>query len=580
MLKFKLSQIHLYLGARRPIVKFVLFLLTISLTIFPAQGGLSAQTPNINLKYTISNQEIDLLQTWPVGENMQESQSPRILTTCTSRKTGTHYILMRTECNKRIYETRHWFIQGSAPEGTPGSVLVDLNVCSSKKKLKLSIRKTCNRSTQDSITYQRRVGQLDPPKITKIVMGTLGRASISITPPSDDGGAVITHYTVYAFPGDHKSTVLASELKSAQFTTLTPGTRYRFAVNATNNLGTSALSEQSEPILAPNVPDPPKITRLFFYGGRDAEVFVESAFDGGAPILGYSVFATVVGSNHYGNQGPFFVPSFWINAESIGVVDLPHTTTLALSLVAFNVAGNSLPSEPSQAITTKCIVDKEANLRITEGLIRGVGIPSTAGTKSTIVTAANGYSGTISWSFSQLPGTKSSLGSSFFGAMRTYIATVELVPDCPKGKIKVPANFFTVSGATSVSNAENSGVITAVFPATGPGVPNKALIVTQPSGGMIDMALATQPVVRVADIDDNTNTTYTGSITATTSGGLSGATVSAVGGIATYISLAVTSPPAGGNIQITFTPVGLIAATSNTIAISPKPKLPPPQVLN
>ncbi|MFN9959368.1 MAG: fibronectin type III domain-containing protein, partial [bacterium] len=102
----------------------------------------------------------------------------------------------------------------------------------------------------------------DPPKITKVVMGTLSRASISITPPSDDGGAVITHYTVYAFPGDHKSTVLASELKSAQITTLTPGTRYRFAVNATNNLGTSALSEQSEPILAPNVPDPPKITKV------------------------------------------------------------------------------------------------------------------------------------------------------------------------------------------------------------------------------------------------------------------------------------------------------------------------------
>jgi len=157
--------------------------------------------------------------------------------------------------------------------------------------------------------------------------------------------------------------------------------------------------------------------------------------------------------------------------------------------------------------------------------------------------------------------------------MRTYTATIQLTPDCPNGKIKVPSNFFTASGASSVSNAENSGVITAVFPATGPGVPNKAMIVTQPSGGMIDIALATQPVVRVTDIDDNTNTTYTGSITATTSGGLSGATVSAVGGIVTYTSLAMTSPPAGGNIQITFTPVGLIAATSNTIAISPKPKL-------
>jgi len=262
---------------------------------------------------------------------------------------------------------------------------------------------------------------------------------------------------------------------------------------------------------------------------------------------------------------------------------LSYSTTLTISLLAHNIAGASTASKPSLPITTPppppppppppCQVDPDAVLEITEKLVGGISVPSTAATKPTASTSAHGYSGSISWSFSQLSGSKSTLADSVFGAMRTYTATIQLTPDCPKGKIKVPSNFFTISGASSVSNAENSGVITAVFPATGPGVPNKAMIVTQPSGGMIDIALATQPVIRVTDIDDNTNATFAGSMTATTSGGLSGATVSAVGGIVTYTSLAVTSPPAGGNIQITFTPVGLIAATSNTIAISPKPKM-------
>jgi hypothetical protein len=218
-------------------------------------------------------------------------------------------------------------------------------------------------------------------------------------------------------------------------------------------------------------------------------------------------------------------------------------------------------------------VDPDAVLEITERAIGGVSVPSTAATKPTATTSADGYSGSISWSFSQLSGSKSTLADSVFGAMRTYTATIQLTPDCPKGKIKVQSNFFTVSGASSVSNAENSGVITAVFPATGPGIPNKALIVTQPSGGIINEALGTQPVMRVTDIDDNTNTTFTGSFTATTSGGLSGATVSAVGGIATYTSLAVTSPPGGGNYQIIFTPSGLLSATSNSIAVAARPSL-------
>jgi len=222
-------------------------------------------------------------------------------------------------------------------------------------------------------------------------------------------------------------------------------------------------------------------------------------------------------------------------------------------------------------------VDPNAVLVITEAAIGGVSLPSTAATKPTTTTSAHGYSGSISWSFSQLSGSKSTLADSVFGAMRTYTATIQLTPECPKGKIKVPSNFFTVSGASSVSNAENSGVITAVFPATGPGVPNKAMIVTQPSGGIRGEVLSTQPVVRITDIDDNTNTAFTGNVEAVSSGNggiLLGLNVNAASGIATYSSLKFpTSPSAAGNFTINFTPTGLNSATSNSIAISEVPSL-------
>jgi hypothetical protein len=70
-------------------------------------------------------------------------------------------------------------------------------------------------------------------------------------------------------------------------------------------------------------------------------------------------------------------------------------------------------------------------------------------------TAGTGYTGTVSWSGS--PST--------FAAGTIYTATITLTPSSGYTLTGVSADFFTIDGATSVSNSANSGVITAVFPA-------------------------------------------------------------------------------------------------------------------
>ena len=503
-----------------------------------------------------------------------EFLNPNMITTCISLKNRVHYIFKSSKCSPRIHEPRAWYAQGVAPEGTPGSVLVEINVCTSKRSGIQIVRKKCNLVTQTSTTFQRRHGQPASLNIPTVKMENLGSAFISFSQPSDDGGENITHYTISSVPRSAEAIVFSHDKKIGHITNLLPGTHYQFAVSATNSQGTSLLSAYTALILAPNLPNKPSISNVKLLSDTSAELLFQAPdFDGGSEITSYSAVMNLEDGRS------IKLDSKQLDTGIIEIAGLPYSSTFTISLFAHNVAGASLASEPSLSITTPpsppppCQVDPNAILEITEAAIGGVSLPSTAATKPTATTSAHGYSGSISWSFTQLSGSKSSLADSAFGAMRTYTATIQLTPDCPKGKIKVPSNFFTVSGASSVSNVENSGVITAVFPATGPGVPNKAMIVTQPSGGIINETLGTQPVIRVTDIDDNTNATFAGSMTATTSGGLSSATVSVIQGLATYINFAVTSPPAGGNYQIIFTPSGLLSATSNSIAVAARPSL-------
>jgi len=102
-------------------------------------------------------------------------------------------------------------------------------------------------------------------------------------------------------------------------------------------------------------------------------------------------------------------------------------------------------------------VDPAPDTVINLASIAGVTAPAYGGTPVTTITETTQYTGSVTWS-------PTIVGA--FAASTAYTATVTLTPKTGYTLTGVAANYFTVVGATA-TNPANSGVITAVFPATG-----------------------------------------------------------------------------------------------------------------
>ena len=137
-------------------------------------------------------------------------------------------------------------------------------------------------------------------------------------------------------------------------------------------------------------------------------------------------------------------------------------TTVAAPDKSKNAAGFteitiSAVTAPSRELTVAIFGLEEAErVTVTEPAIVGVTAPVVGETPVTAITEGKQFTGTVTWS----PEV------STFAASTVYTATITLTPKAGYKLDGVAANFFTVAGATSVSNGANSGVVTAVFPAT------------------------------------------------------------------------------------------------------------------
>jgi hypothetical protein len=120
---------------------------------------------------------------------------------------------------------------------------------------------------------------------------------------------------------------------------------------------------------------------------------------------------------------------------------------------------------------TRIMADKTEPITITNRTTSGVTVPAIDATPVRAITRTSQYTGNVSWSPNH----------STFAANTQYTATITLIASPGFTFQGVPANSFTVAGATSVTNPANSGVVRAVFPATfffaGAGTPDDPYLI-------------------------------------------------------------------------------------------------------
>ena len=129
-----------------------------------------------------------------------------------------------------------------------------------------------------------------------------------------------------------------------------------------------------------------------------------------------------------------------------------NTNTAGYTIITISAV-----TAPSRDLTVAIFGLVEAErVTVTEAAVGGVTAPVVGEKPVTAITEGKQFTGTVTWS----PEV------STFAASTVYTATITLTPKVGYKLDGVAANFFTIAGAASVSNGANSGVVTAVFPAT------------------------------------------------------------------------------------------------------------------
>ena len=255
------------------------------------------------------------------------------------------------------------------------------------------------------------------------------------------------------------------------------------------------------------------------------------------------------------------IASFAINATPPGMSF--STSTGALTGTPTSVAGATAytitaTNATGSTTATFTLTVTAAPIVISVAAIAGVTPPVTGATPVSTTTAGTGYTGTVTWSGS--PAT--------FASETTYTATINLTATSGYTLTGVSANFFTVAGATAVTNLANAGVITAAFPATA-GVPAAVAITRASVGTARRTAFTTQPQITIQDSGGNTVTSSSAVVTATVSAGgtlVGTTTATASSGVATFTDLGVDGT-IGATYTITYTVSGLTIATA-TVTLS------------
>lgn len=177
-----------------------------------------------------------------------------------------------------------------------------------------------------------------------------------------------------------------------------------------------------------------------------------------APVTGATPTATISDTSEYTaiiswNTNPVTFASNTIYTATITITPKTGYTLTGVPANFFTVAGATTTNSADTGVVSA--VFPVTDTTINTAAIAGVTAPAKNAVPTATIADTAQYTATISWSPTDNP---------FLGTT-VYTATITITPKTGYTLVGVSQNFFTVAGATA-TNTANTGVVTAVFPAT------------------------------------------------------------------------------------------------------------------
>jgi hypothetical protein len=283
------------------------------------------------------------------------------------------------------------------------------------------------------------------PGVPTAVTATRGDeiATVAFTPPADNGGSVITTYTLTVVETGQTFTGTGSPIT---VTGLTNGSSYTFKVSATNAVGVSDSSTASAPVKIAGVADAPTVVTAVA-GDKSATVSASGNWNTLSGSGGESVTAIIFTSMDGLHNCTATLP-----ATSCTVSGLTNGTAYTFTAVAQNAVGNS-QSASSNSVTP-------------------AGLP----TAPTIVTAVSGdKSATITFSGA---GANGAAISGYIVKVsptgETFTATSS--PVVINGLTNGGSYSFTVAAENTIGQSAFSTASASATPASAPAAPTSLAV--------------------------------------------------------------------------------------------------------
>ena len=222
---------------------------------------------------------------------------------------------------------------------------------------------------------------------------------------------------------------------------------------------------------AANAADSGVITAVFPATAQPTVINIAAIQGVTAPVAGGTPVTAITASDQYtgtvewnGNPTTFAAATAY--TATITLTAKPGYTLQGVGANFFTVAGTSTPAANSANSGSITAVFPKTDTTITLAAIGGVTVPVTGGTPAAAITETAQYTGTVTWNPNVAAGGT-------FAVLTVYNAIITITPKTGYTLQGVPANFFTVAGASApAANAANSGTITVLFPKTAPSAAN------------------------------------------------------------------------------------------------------------